>query len=161
MKRLLVALGALLAVAVVALGAVGGATFWNHVQLTGEQETAAELPGLAKVQIPQILGYEYSHIQEATTKALTLMTPEFRKRYEELTAANNIFSEAAKRKLVSQVNVVGAGMMSSHRDSGSVLVFVNRVVTDERKQPNYEGSRLRVDYRKINGKWLIDEMAKV
>ena len=60
-----------------------------------------------------------------------------------------------------QVNVVGAGMISSHRDSGTVLAFVNRVITDERKQPNYEGSRLKVDYRKIDGKWLIDEMTPI
>ena len=32
MNRLLVALGALLAVAVVALGALGGSAFWNHVE---------------------------------------------------------------------------------------------------------------------------------
>ncbi|WP_418004705.1 mammalian cell entry protein [Mycobacterium sp. PDNC021] len=154
-------LGAVLAVAVVALGALGGSAYWNHVQLAGEQEAAAELPDLAKSQIPQILGYEYSSVQRSTTQALTLMTPEFRKRYEELTAKNNIFNDAVKRKLISQVNVVGAGMIASHRDTGSVLAFVNRVITDERKQPNYEGSRLKVDYRKIDGKWLIDEMTPI
>lgn len=161
MNRLLAALGALLAVAVVALGALGGSAYWNHVQLAGEQATAEQLPDLAKSQIPQILGYEYSSVQRSTTQALTLMTPAFRKRYEELTAKNNIFNDAVKRKLISQVNVVGAGMISSHRDSGSVLAFVNRVITDERKQPNYEGSRLKVDYRKIDGKWLIDEMTPI
>ncbi|MUL44376.1 tetratricopeptide repeat protein [Mycobacterium sp. CBMA293] len=154
-------LGAVLALAVVGLGAAGGWQYWNHVQLNGEQQTAAELPDLAKAEIPQILGYEFSSVQRTTTQALTLMTPEFRKRYEELTAKNNIFNDAVKRKLISQVNVVGAGMISSHRDAGSVLAFVNRVITDERKQPNYEGSRLRVDYRKIDGKWLIDEMTPI
>ena len=138
-----------------------GSEYWKHVQLAGEQATAEELPDLAKSQIPQILGYEYSSVQRSTTQALTLMTPAFRKRYEELTAKNNIFNDAVKRKLISQVNVVGAGMISSHRDSGTVLAFVNRVITDERKQPNYEGSRLKVDYRKIDGKWLIDEMTPI
>lgn len=52
MNRLLAALGALLAVAVVALGALGGSEYWKHVQLAGEQATAEELPDLAKSQIP-------------------------------------------------------------------------------------------------------------
>ena len=39
--------------------------------------------------------------------------------------------------------------------------FAGMSITDERKQPNYEGSRLKVDYRKIDGKWLIDEMTPI
>lgn len=57
--------------------------------------------------------------------------------------------------MVSQAHVVGAGMLSAQRDSASVLVFMNRTVTDKSKQPVYDGSRLRVDYQKIDGRWLI------
>jgi Mce-associated membrane protein len=57
--------------------------------------------------------------------------------------------------VVSQAHVVGAGMLAAQRDSASVLVFMNRTVTDKSKQPVYDGSRLRVDYQKIDGKWLI------
>lgn len=33
---------------------------------------------------------------------------------------------------------------------------MNRTVTDKSRQPLYDGSRLRVEYRKVDGKWLID-----
>jgi hypothetical protein len=39
---------------------------------------------------------------------------------------------------------------------------MNRVITynDEKKKqdPVYEGSRLRVDYRKIGGRWLMNDI---
>jgi Mce-associated membrane protein len=46
--------------------------------------------------------------------------------------------------------------MVAKRNSGSVMVFMNRTVTDKSKQPIYEGSRLRVDYQRLDGKWLIN-----
>jgi Mce-associated membrane protein len=36
------------------------------------------------------------------------------------------------------------------------MVFMNRTVTDKSKQPIYEGSRLRVDFQRLDGKWLIN-----
>jgi Mce-associated membrane protein len=32
---------------------------------------------------------------------------------------------------------------------------MNRTVTDKSRQPVYDGSRLRVDYSRIGGQWLI------
>jgi Mce-associated membrane protein len=32
---------------------------------------------------------------------------------------------------------------------------MNRTVTDKSKQPVYDGSRLRVDYEKVDGQWKI------
>jgi Mce-associated membrane protein len=46
--------------------------------------------------------------------------------------------------------------MAAKRDSASVMVYMNRTVTDKSKQPVYDGSRLRVDYQQIGGKWLIN-----
>lgn len=45
--------------------------------------------------------------------------------------------------------------MTAQRESASVMVFMNRTVTDKSKEPVYDGSRLRVDYEKVDGKWLI------
>jgi Mce-associated membrane protein len=69
-----------------------------------------------------------------------------------------VIPQARDRQVVSQVNVVGTGMLSAERDSASVLVFMNRTVTDKSKTPVYDGSRLRVDYQKIDGKWLIKDI---
>jgi Mce-associated membrane protein len=69
-----------------------------------------------------------------------------------------VIPQARDRQVISQVNVVGTGMLASQRDSGSVMVFMNRTVTDKSKTPVYDGSRLRVDYEKIDGKWLINDI---
>jgi len=153
--------GAVLAAAMVVLGAFGGAAYWRHVELTAEQQTAATLPEMAKDAVPKILGYDYQNVERSSVEALTLMTPEFRKRYQEMTAKNHIFENARERQVISQVDVVGVGMMASGRDSGSVLTFVNRIINDKSKQPTYEGSRLKVQYRRIGDRWLIDEMTPI
>ncbi|HXL63396.1 MAG TPA: mammalian cell entry protein, partial [Mycobacterium sp.] len=62
---------------------------------------------------------------------------------------------ARKREVVVQASVVGVGVMAAQRNSASVMVYMNRTVTDKTKTPIYDGSRLRVDYQKIDGKWLI------
>jgi Mce-associated membrane protein len=153
--------GAVLAAAVVVLGGVGGAVYWQHVELTGEQRTAATLPDMAREAVPKILGYDYQSVERSSVEALNLMTPEFRKKYQDMTTQNHIFENARQRQVISQVDVVGVGILSSHRDSGSVLAFVNRIITDKTKQPTYEGSRLRVEYQRIGGQWLINEMTPI
>ena len=57
--------------------------------------------------------------------------------------------------------MVGAGVMDAHRTTASVLVYMNRTVTEKDGQPVYDGSRLRVDYEKVDGKWLISYITPI
>ncbi|MDT5185239.1 MAG: Mce-associated rane protein [Mycobacterium sp.] len=155
--RLAAAFGILFAVALVALGGIGGYLYWNRTEIRAEQQASQELPPLAAQQIPLILGFDYQTVERSRTEVYNLMTPDFRRQYEEDTT-KNVIPQARDRQVVSQVNVVGSGMLSAQRDSGSVLVFMNRTVTDKSKTPVYDGSRLRVDYQKIDGKWLIKDI---
>jgi Mce-associated membrane protein len=155
--RLAVAFGVLFAVALVALSGVGGYLYWNRVELKAEQQASLELPTLAAQQIPQILGFDYQTVERSRTEVYDLMTPEFRRQYEDDTT-KNVIPQARDRQVISQVNVVGTGMLSAQRDSASVMVFMNRTVTDKSKTPVYDGSRLRVDYQKVDGKWLIEDI---
>jgi Mce-associated membrane protein len=155
--RLAVAFGILFAAALVALAGVGGYLYWNRVEIRAEQQASQELPPLAAQQIPLILGFDYQTVERSRTEVYTLMTPDFRRQYEDDTT-KNVIPQARDRQVVSQVNVVGTGMLSAQRDSASVLVFMNRTVTDKSKTPVYDGSRLRVDYQKIDGKWLIKDI---
>lgn len=41
------------------------------------------------------------------------------------------------------------------------MVFLNRTVTDKSKQPVYDGSRLKVDYVKADGQWLISYITAI
>jgi Mce-associated membrane protein len=152
--RLAAFVGALFAVALVALGGLGGYLYWNRMEIRAEQQTRDELPPLAAQQIPMILGFDYQTVERSRTEVYNLLTPEFRRQYQDDTT-KNVIPQARDRQVISQVNVVGVGMLAAQRDSASVMVFMNRTVTDKSKQPVYDGSRLRVEYQKIDGKWLI------
>ena len=148
------------AVGIVALGAVGGSLYWDRVERIGEEQARTELPQLAAQQIPIILGFDFQTIERSRTDAYQLMSPDFRREYEDDTT-KNVIPQARDREVISQVNVVGVGMLDAHRNSGSVMVFMNRTITDKSKQPLYDGSRLRVDYQKVDGDWRISDITPI
>ncbi len=145
----------LLAVAFVALAGIGGSLFWNGVVQRGQEATRAALTGLAAEQIPKVFGYDFQTVERSLMETYPLLAPDFRQQFQQ-DATTKVIPEARKRQLVVQISVVGVGVMTAQRDAGSVLVYMNRTVTDKSRQPLYDGSRLRVDYRKIDGNWLIN-----
>lgn len=142
MRGKLIALVVLVfAVGLVGLSAVGGALYWDRVQTRAMQEASADLPLRTTEEIPpKIFGYDYQTVERSLTDAATLLTPpDYRREFEER-AAKDIIPQARARQVVSQAHVVGAGMLSAQRDSASVLVFMNRTVTDKSKQPVYDAA---------------------
>jgi Mce-associated membrane protein len=152
--RLLSALGVVMALGVVALGAVGGWQYWNRVEVRGEQAARAELAPLAAEQMPRVFGYDYQTVERSLAEVYPMLTPQYRQEFQ-TRVTNDIIPQARDRQLVSQANVVGVGVLDAQRTSGSVMVYLNRTVTDKSKESVYDGSRLRVDYQKIDGEWLI------
>jgi len=163
--RAVVLVGVVLAVGFVALGGVGGYLVWTRAQLNAQEATRIALGpcaggmappacGLAAEQIPLVFGYDFQTVERSLTDAYNLLTPDYRREFEER-ASKDIIPQARERQVISQANVVGSGVLEARRDSASVLVFMNRTVTDKSKQPVYDGSRLRVDYEKIDGQWKI------
>lgn len=151
---LVTVVGVLAAVGVVALASLGGSLYWNHVETRDRQETRDALPALAAQQVPLIFGFDYQTVERSLDAAALFLTDDYKSEFEER-AQREIIPQARERQLVTQANVVGAGMLDAQRNSGSVLVFLNRTVTDSSKQPVYDGSRLRVDYAKQRGEWKI------
>ncbi|TFV54335.1 mammalian cell entry protein [Mycobacterium sp. PS03-16] len=158
--RLAGATAVLCALAFVALAAVGGWLYWERVQLRGEQLARAQLAPLAQEQIPKVFGFDYQTVLTSTTEASTLLTPEFRREFLEK-ANREVIPRARERQLVSQANVVGVGVLEAQRDSGQVMVYLNRTLTEKSGEPLYDGSRLRVDYVKVDGKWLINYITPI
>lgn len=150
----------LLAVAFVALAGIGGSFYWNRVTQRGQEATRAELPAVATDQIPKVFGYDYQTVERSLMETYSLLAPDFRQKFEQ-DATAKVIPEARKRQLVVQISVVGVGVMAAERESGSVMVYMNRTVTDQSRQPLYDGSRLRVDYRKIGGDWLINAISPI
>lgn len=160
MRWLVAGLTVLLGSVFVGSAALGGLLYWNRVELLGEQAARVELKTLAGQQVPAILGYDYQTVERRLIEASTMLTPDFRREVEQR-ANNEIIPQARERELVSQIDVVNVGVMEARRSSGSVLVYLNRTVTDKetRKSPVYEGVRVRVDYKRLEGKWLINLIA--
>ena len=153
--RWLIAVAGYLGVAVfVGLSAAGGWAYWDRVQTRGEAAARAVLPQLAAKEIPEVFAYDYQTVERSLSAAYPLLTPDYRREFQK-SANAQIIPEAKKREVVVQANVVGVGVMSAKRDSASVMVYMNRTVTDKSRQPLYDGSRLRVDFQKVGKQWLI------
>lgn len=138
----------------IGLAAAGGWFYWDRVQTRAEQSARAVLPKLAAQEIPEVFGYDYQTVERSLAAVYPLLTPQYRQEFQK-SVNQQIIPEARKREVVVQANVTGVGVMAASRDSASVMVYLNRTVTDKSRQPLYDGSRLRVDYTKIAGKWLI------
>ena len=139
---------------IVALGAIGGALYWDRVQVRAQQATRDALMPMAADQIPKVFGYDYQTVERSLGDAANYLTPEYRREFEDR-VNKDIIPQARDRQVVAQANVVGVGLLDAQRDSGSVLVYMNRTITDKSRQPAYDGSRLQVDYQKVDGRWLI------
>ncbi|MGA8327718.1 MAG: mammalian cell entry protein [Mycobacterium sp.] len=155
MRWLIAATVSLLTTAFVGLAAVSGWFYWDRVETRGEQAARMALPALAKDEIPRVFAYDFQTVARSLSDAFPLLTPAYRREFER-SVNDQIIPEAKKREVVVQANVVGVGVMAAKRDSASVMVYMNRTVTDKSKQPVYDGSRLRVDYQRVDGKWLIN-----
>jgi Mce-associated membrane protein len=51
--------------------------------------------------------------------------------------------------------------MDATRDNGSVLVYINQTYLAKDKDPLYSGSRIRVNYQRIDGHWLISDIKPI
>lgn len=153
-RWLLVIAGYLLIVVFVGLSAAAGWFYWGRVQTRGEEAARAVLPGLATKEIPEVFAYDYQTVERSLSDAYPLLTPDYRQEFRK-SANAQIIPEAKKREVVVQASVVGVGVMSAKRESASLMVYMNRTVTDKTRQPLYDGSRLRVDFKKIGKQWLI------
>ena len=160
MRWLVAAIISLLTTGFVGLAAAGGWFYWQRVETRGEQSARAVLPPLAAKEIPQVFGYDYQTVERSLDAAYPLLTPSYRHEFEK-SATQQIIPEAKKREVVVQANVVGVGVMAAQRNSASVMVYMNRTVNDKSREPLYDGSRLRVDYQRVGGKWLINYITPI
>jgi Mce-associated membrane protein len=98
----------LFALALVALAALAGSLYWDRVQTRSAQQAEAELPALAIEQIPLVFGYDFQTVERSLTEAAALLTPEYRREFEER-ATRDIIPQARERQVVSQAMRWGPG----------------------------------------------------
>jgi Mce-associated membrane protein len=162
MRWLVTGIAGLMSAAFVGLAAVGGGLYWQRVETRDAQAARDELGSLAQKQIPTVFTYDYTTVERNLTEAYSMLTPDYRREFED-SANTDIIPQAREREVVSQANVVGVGVMDAQRNSAAVMVYINRTVSDKsnREQPIYDGARLRVEYKRIDGKWLINYITPI
>ncbi|HEX9833862.1 MAG TPA: mammalian cell entry protein, partial [Mycobacterium sp.] len=109
-----------------------------------------------------VFTYDYKTVERNLIDAYNLLTPDYRREFEDR-ANSDIIPQARARELVSQANVVGVGVLDVQPNSAEVMVYINRTVSEKsnRDQPIYDGARLRVDYKRVDGKWLINYITPI
>jgi Mce-associated membrane protein len=157
---LAVLLAAVVGAGIVALGGLGGSLYWDRVEVRAQQATRDAIVPLAADQIPKVFGYDYQTVERSLLDAGNYLTSDYRREFEDR-VNKDIIPQARERQVVTQADVVGVGVLEAQRDSGSVMVYMNRTVTDKSRQPAYDGSRLKVDYQKVDGKWLINYITPI
>jgi len=162
MRWVVSGIAGLMTAAFMCLAAVGGGLYWQRVETRGEQAARDALGPLAQKQIPTVFTYDYKTVEATLTDAYNMLTPDYRREFEDR-ANSDIIPQAREREVVSQANVVGVGVMDAQRNSAAVMVYINRTVSDKsnRDRPIYDGARLRVEYKRIDGKWLINYITPI
>ena len=164
MRRVTRGLAAVVAVLFVAgiVAAAGGVgwLYWNRVEYAAAASTSSQLEHLAAEQIPKVFGHDYQTVERSLLDACNYLTSDYRREFEDR-VNKDIIPQDRERQVVTQADVVGVGVLEAQRDSGSVMVYMNRTVTDKSRQPAYDGSRLKVDYQKVDGRWLINYITPI
>jgi Mce-associated membrane protein len=129
---------------------------WLHARDTD----AARNDALKAAQndVPRVLSYNYKTFDTDVANAEKLMTPTLRKQYADV-QAKTVRPAALKYQATVTAEIEYAGVISANSTHVRVLVFLNQTTTDTKTPaPKLAQSRLRVDMRKVGGKWLVGQV---
>jgi Mce-associated membrane protein len=131
----------------------------THVSsVNAVESTRSDVVGAATSGVATVLSYDYRHLDSDFAAAERLLSPKFRKQYDD-TTAKGVKPLAAKYKAISSADVSAAGIVEAERDRAVVLVFVNQTVTNSQlTAPRLDRSRIDVTLVRSNGHWLIDKL---
>jgi len=157
-RRAAVAVLAVVAVLLAGLAAVAAARASHRtaVRTAGDAALAA-----ASQQVETVLSYDYRHLRRDFARAQAVLTPRFRKQYDDLTV-RAVEPLAGKVHAISSATVTAAGVVSAAEDRATVLVFVAQTSTNTQLQaPRLDRPRINVSMVRSGGRWLIDDMKPI
>jgi Mce-associated membrane protein len=118
----------------------------------------SEAQGAAERAVATILAYDYRTMDEDQKASDVLMTPDYRKKFDQLFEVLKD-NQPTTKTVVTVDNVVASGIVRSGDDRVQVLVFVNRSRTNaESSQPAEYRDQVVVTMVKSGSDWLVDEM---
>jgi len=131
---------------------------YNQPSDAAIRDATSEAQGAAERAVVTILAYDYRTMDEDQAAAGALMTPEYRKKYDQLFA---VLKENAPetKTIVSVEPVVASGIVRSGDERVQVLVFVNRPTTNaQSKEPRIFRDQVTLTMEKVGEDWLVDNL---
>ncbi|MCS3880646.1 Mce-associated membrane protein [Gordonia amarae] len=111
----------------------------------------------ARDYVTTMFGYTPKDVAAHVERSKKAVTGDAKAQYDKIIADTDLVAEVGKQKIVSEVIIQDAGVVTSTRDSATVLLFINQSVTrggNELVQIN--PSRLTYSMTKDDGRWLIN-----
>jgi Mce-associated membrane protein len=125
------------------------------VVIDGPAQRAA-VQQVASTDVERIFTFTPESIDANNAAVQELMTESFGREFKQKAPdATKLAGGSARAK------VVGTAVLAVSEPKASVLVFMNRTVSYPDKEPIYDGSRIKVDFERVDGKWLIGAITPV
>jgi Mce-associated membrane protein len=144
--------------ALLAVAGVLGAQCYRDVQ-TDRGRTAAV--DAANKAAGEMFAYDYNTAAKTLPAAADDLTPNFRREY--LSLVNTTIVKGAQEKQVSvHVDVRGSSVVSASSNDVTVLMFLDQTTIDQdNPRAVVLPSRLRMDMRKLGGRWLVNDVTPI
>ena len=150
---LLLGLGVLATVLV-----ASAAWMWTARAAGGDEEAARAAQTAAERAVVPVLAYDYQDLETGQEQAQALMTGSYREEYDKLFAV--IEENAPSTRTKVDVSVVSSGIVRASDDRVQVLVFVDRPTTNKAStEPVVYRDQVTVSMQRVDGEWLVDDMA--
>lgn len=149
------------AAAVAVAGLVAVQYFDQHRQDQAVAEAHQDIAEIAQASTIALLSYQPDTVDADLQSAAGRLTGGFLDYYSKYT--KEVVIPAAKEKKVdTQAEAVGSGVVSADADRATVLVFINQTTTTvDNPQPSKVASTVQVSLVKVDGRWLVDEFKPI
>lgn len=135
--------------------------FYHHHQNDAVSQARSEVVGAASTQAIAMLSYQHDTVDAQLAAAADGLTGDFKDKYTSL--IQQTVAPAAKEKSIdTTVSVVGSSIVDATGDSATVMLFLNQVTTTvDTPDPSTSGSRVKIDLDKVDGRWLVSDLAPI
>lgn len=166
-QRLIVALGALVLAAALALGwlvrdagddpAAGVSTAASSEAVVASAAVKDTVLGVASEAATRVYGYSWETIAEDKEDARALLTGDMLDQYDRTMAG--VATTSRRDRTVVTASVVGEALVHASSSYARVLVFVNQsTASDELEKPLLDLDRVLVTVERVGGEWKVSEL---
>jgi Mce-associated membrane protein len=118
---------------------------------------AREAQAVAEKASVAILAYDYRDLEGSRDAAVTYLTDDYRKKYEQLFEV--LEENAPSTKTIVRAELVASAVGLIGEDRIQVLVFVNRpTLNAELTEPEIYKDQATLTMVEVDGEWLVDDM---